>query len=162
MTAYPSVSVTCYLLLGQLDLVELLHVLLVVLLLELSDETQLLLWAVGVLLSSILLELHCCLSIQRCHYLLSETWNTGEGLVRKETQETDKGRWWPVEGLRLHPRFCGESAFVNWIISVKTSVKEPFQRIGCLVAKKTAEKEQQRPQVTLETSLLAPTMRWNC
>lgn len=61
-----------YLLLGQLDLVELLHVLLVVLLLELADEAQLLLWAVGVLLSSILLELNCCLGIQCCHYLLSE------------------------------------------------------------------------------------------
>lgn len=60
---YPFVCVTHYLLLGQLDLIELLHVLLVVLLLELSDEAQLLLGAVGVLLSSILLELHCCLRI---------------------------------------------------------------------------------------------------
>lgn len=59
-----------HLLLGQLDLVELLHVLLIVLLLELPDEAQLLLWAVGVLLCGILLELHCCLRIQRCHYLL--------------------------------------------------------------------------------------------
>lgn len=63
--------ITHYLLLGQLDLVELLHVLLVVLLLELSDEAQLLLGAVGVLLGSILLELHCCLSIQCRHNLLS-------------------------------------------------------------------------------------------
>lgn len=62
---------TCYLLLGQLDLVELLHVLLVVLLLELTDEAQLLLRAVGVLLSSVLLELHRRLSIQRRHNLLS-------------------------------------------------------------------------------------------
>ncbi|TNN68642.1 hypothetical protein EYF80_021156 [Liparis tanakae] len=43
----------------KLDLVELLHVLLVVLLLELTDEAQLLLGAVGVLLGSVLLELHC-------------------------------------------------------------------------------------------------------
>lgn len=52
-----------YLLLGQLDLVELLHVLLIVLLLQLTDEAHLLLRAVWVLLSSILLELHCCLRI---------------------------------------------------------------------------------------------------
>lgn len=71
MKVHPSVSVTHYLLLSQLDLVELLHVLLVVLLLELSNEAQLLLWAVGVLLSGILLELHCCLRIQCRHYLLS-------------------------------------------------------------------------------------------
>lgn len=71
MKVYPSVRVTYYLLLGQLDLVELLHVLLVVLLLELTDEAQLLLWAVWVLLSSILLELHCRLRIQCRHYLLS-------------------------------------------------------------------------------------------
>lgn len=62
---------TSYLLLGQLDLVELLHVLLVVLLLELTDEAQLLLRAVGILLGSILLELHRCLGIQCRHYLLS-------------------------------------------------------------------------------------------
>lgn len=62
-----------YLLLGQLDLVELLHVLLIVLLLELPDEAQLLLWVVGVLLSGILLELHCCLRIERRHDLLSGT-----------------------------------------------------------------------------------------
>lgn len=60
-----------YLLLSQLDLVELLHVLLIVLLLELTDEADLLLGVVGVLLSSILLELHCRLGIQCCHYLLS-------------------------------------------------------------------------------------------
>lgn len=52
-----------YLLLGQLDLVELLHVLLIVLLLQLTDEAHLLLRAVWVLLSSILLELHRCLRI---------------------------------------------------------------------------------------------------
>lgn len=60
-----------YLLLGQLDLVELLHVLLVVLLLQLADEAQLLLGAVGVLLGGVLLELHRCLRVQRRHYLLS-------------------------------------------------------------------------------------------
>lgn len=54
---------TAHLLLGQLDLVELLHVLLVVLLLKLTDEAQLLLWAVGVLLHSVLLELHRRLSV---------------------------------------------------------------------------------------------------
>lgn len=64
---------TSYLLLGQLDLVELLHVLLIVLLLELTDEAYLLLWAVGVLLGRILLELHRRLGIQCCHYLLSRT-----------------------------------------------------------------------------------------
>lgn len=86
-----SVYAACYLLLSQLDLVELLHVLLVVLLLELSDEAQLLLWAVGVLLSSVLLKLHCCLRIQCRHYLLSGggKQNTGEDLVRKEIQETE-------------------------------------------------------------------------
>lgn len=70
--------ITQYLLLGQLDLVELLHVLLVVLLLKLTDEAQLLLGAVGVLLSSVLLELHCRLRIQRCHYLLSGKNNRGK------------------------------------------------------------------------------------
>lgn len=65
--------ILAYLLLGQLDLVELLHVLLIVLLLELPDKAHLLLWAVRVLLSGILLELHCCLCIERCHYLLSGT-----------------------------------------------------------------------------------------
>lgn len=89
MKVYPSVSVTYYLLLSQLDLVELLHVLLVVLLLELSDEAELLLWAVGVLLSSILLELHCRLRVQRRHYLLSAEKRTQES-VRKEIQETDR------------------------------------------------------------------------
>lgn len=59
-----------HLLLSQLDLVELLHVLLVVLLLKLADEAHLLLWAVWVLLSCVLLELHGCLCIQGCHYLL--------------------------------------------------------------------------------------------
>lgn len=73
-----------YLLLGQLDLVELLHVLLIVLLLQLTDEAHLLLRAVWVLLSSVLLELHRCLRIQCCHYLLSgyskmnENGNTGK------------------------------------------------------------------------------------
>lgn len=84
MKVYPSLSVASYLLLGQLNLVELLHVLLVVLLLELADEAQLLLWAVWVLLSSILLELHRCLRIQCRHYLLSGKWSTGADLVRKE------------------------------------------------------------------------------
>lgn len=65
-------SFTFYLLLSQLDLVELLHVLLIMLLLELPDEAQLLLRAVGVLLSSVLLELHGRLCIQSCHYLLPE------------------------------------------------------------------------------------------
>lgn len=86
MKVYPSVRVTSYLLLGQLDLVELLHVLLIVLLLELPDEAQLLLWAVGVLLSSVLLELHCCLRIQSCHYLLS-----GTGHRRRVGEEGNKG-----------------------------------------------------------------------
>lgn len=58
------------LLLGQLDLVELLHVLLVVLLLELTDEAHLLFGAVGVLLGSILLELHRRLGVQGGHDLL--------------------------------------------------------------------------------------------
>lgn len=86
MKVYPSVRVTYYLLLGQLDLVELLHVLLIVLLLELPDEAQLLLWAVGVLLSSVLLELHCCLRIQSCHYLLP-----GTGHSRRVGEEGNKG-----------------------------------------------------------------------
>lgn len=61
-----------HLLLSQLDLVELLHVLLIVLLLKLPDKAHLLLGAVWVLLSSVLLELHGCLCIQSCHYLLPE------------------------------------------------------------------------------------------
>lgn len=51
------------LLLGQLHLVELLHVLLVVLFLQLPDENELLLGTVRVLLRRILLELHGCLRI---------------------------------------------------------------------------------------------------
>lgn len=47
-----------YLLLCKLDLVELLHVLLVVLLLELPDEDLLLLVVAGILLGRVLLELH--------------------------------------------------------------------------------------------------------
>lgn len=47
-----------HLLLGKLDLVELLHVLLVVLLLQLADEELLLLEVARVLLRCILLELH--------------------------------------------------------------------------------------------------------
>lgn len=64
-------GVCVYLLLSQLDLVELLHVLLVVLFLQLAYETQLLLRALWVLLGSILLELHRRLGIQCCHDLLS-------------------------------------------------------------------------------------------
>lgn len=63
-------GIISHLLLSQLDLVELLHVLLVVLLLKLADQTHLLLWAVWVLLSCVLLELHGCLCIQSCHDLL--------------------------------------------------------------------------------------------
>lgn len=83
-----------HLLLGQLDLIELLHVLLVVLLLELTDETQLLFWAVGVLLGSILLELHSCLGVQCCHYLLSGKWNRKVELVKMEVKEAvgDNGK----------------------------------------------------------------------
>lgn len=62
-----------YLLLCQLHLVELLHVLLVVLLLELPDEDLLLLVVAGILLSGVLLELHGRLRVQRCHDLLPAT-----------------------------------------------------------------------------------------
>lgn len=47
-----------YLLLGELDLIELLHVLLIVLLLQLADEDLLLLVVPRVLLGGVLLELH--------------------------------------------------------------------------------------------------------
>lgn len=59
-----------YLLLCELDLVELLHVLLVVLLLQLPDEDLLLLVVAGILLGRVLLELHGRLRVQRCHDLL--------------------------------------------------------------------------------------------
>lgn len=52
-----------YLLLGQLHLVELLHVLLVVLFLQLPDENELLFGTVRVLLRRVLLELHGCLRV---------------------------------------------------------------------------------------------------
>lgn len=87
-----------YLLLGQLDLVELLHVLLIVLLLELPDEAQLLLWIVGVLLRSVLLELHCCLRVQCCHYLLPETAHRGR--VGEEGNKGN-GEWSTMESLEI-------------------------------------------------------------
>lgn len=76
-----------HLLLGQLDLVELLHVLLIVLLLKLPDEAHLLLWAVWVLLSRVLLELHGCLCIQSCHYLLPEI------RFKKNKKKTEERSW---------------------------------------------------------------------
>lgn len=62
-----------HLLLSELHLIQLLHVLLIVLLLQLSNEDELLLGTVGVLLRCILLELHCCLRIQCSHDLLPNT-----------------------------------------------------------------------------------------
>ncbi len=47
------------------------HVLLVVLFLQLSDEQLLLVWIVWILLFGILLKLHCRLCIQNSHDLLS-------------------------------------------------------------------------------------------
>ena len=59
-----------YLLLCELDLIQLLHVLLIVLLLQLADEGLLLLEVPWVLLGCVLLELHGGLRVQSCHYLL--------------------------------------------------------------------------------------------
>lgn len=58
-----------HLLLSELHLIQLLHVLLIVLLLQLSNEDELLLRTVRVLLRCILLELHRCLRIQCSHDL---------------------------------------------------------------------------------------------
>lgn len=62
-----------HLLLGELDLVQLLHVLLVVLLLQLADEELLLLEVARVLLRRVLLELHGRLRVQGRHDLLPAT-----------------------------------------------------------------------------------------
>lgn len=51
-------------------MIQLLHVLLIVLLLELSNEDLLLFIVAGILLSSILLELHGSLGVECCHDLL--------------------------------------------------------------------------------------------
>lgn len=75
------------------------------LLLELPDEAQLLLWAIGVLLSSVLLELHGRLCIQSCHYLLPEIKNTGDRSVRKEIKTMknfQQSGTDPVD--KIHPR----------------------------------------------------------
>lgn len=95
--------------LGQLDLVELLHVLLIVLLLELPNEAQLLLWAVGILLSSVLLELHCCLRVQSCHYLLPAGQNAGQfgeegNEGNGEEVMVDRGIFFEVVAQRKEPR----------------------------------------------------------
>lgn len=66
----PGAGCPPYLLLRELDLVQLLHVLLVVLLLQLADEDLLLLVVPRVLLGRVLLELHGRLRVQGCHYLL--------------------------------------------------------------------------------------------
>lgn len=75
-----------YLLLGELDLVQLLHVLLIVLLLQLADQDLLLLAVARVLLGGVLLELHGRLRVQSRHYLLpgnsrkySPVWPRGIG-----------------------------------------------------------------------------------